>query len=191
MKSDLVPISKFLSLVLRHTPEAIGIALDAEGYVAVDELLAAAARHGRRISREQLDEVVASNDKKRFALSADGRWIRASQGHSVEVELGLAAIEPPELLFHGTVERFLPSIREQGLVKGRRQHVHLSADRATAERVGRRRGRPVVLLIEARRMHADGHAFFLSANGVWLTDAVPPEHLRFCQRDGVRSDPSV
>ncbi len=125
-------LSKFLSFVLRHRPQAIGITLDAEGWVAVDELLAAAARHGQSVTRQQVEEVVATNDKQRFSFSADGRRIRANQGHSVEVDLGLVPVEPPELLYHGTVERFLDSIRQEGLVRGKRHHVHLSADRETA-----------------------------------------------------------
>jgi putative RNA 2'-phosphotransferase len=179
MNQRLIAISKFLSLVLRHRPQEIGITLDVEGWVAVKDLLAASARHGRPISREQLDEVVATNDKKRFAFSPDGRRIRASQGHSVEVDLGLAPVEPPELLYHGTVERFLESIREKGLVRGKRHHVHLSGDRETAARVGQRRGRPVVLVVEAGRMRRDGRQFFRSENGVWLTETVPAGYLQF------------
>jgi putative RNA 2'-phosphotransferase len=172
-------ISKFLSFVLRHKPQAIDITLDAEGWVAVDELLAAAARHGQPVTRQQLEEVVATNDKQRFSFSPDGQFIRANQGHSVEVDLGLVPIEPPELLYHGTVERFLDSIRANGLLRGKRHHVHLSGDRETAARVGQRRGRPVVLVVEAGRMHRDGHPFFRSENGVWLTETVPPKYLRF------------
>ena len=179
MNKRLTGISKFLCFVLRHNPQALGITLDAEGWVEVDELLAAAARHGKLFTRLQLEEIVATNDKKRFALSPDGRLIRANQGHSVEVDLGLMPVEPPELLYHGTVERFLASIREKGLLRGDRQHVHLSAERDTALRVGERRGRPVVLVVEAGRMHNEGHVFFRSENGVWLTEAVPSEYLRF------------
>lgn len=174
----IVEISKFLSLVLRHQPETIGITLDAEGWALVDELLEAAGRRGKSITRQQLEEVVATNDKKRFSLSPDGRRIRANQGHSIEVDLNLAPVEPPELLYHGTVERFLDSIRAQGLLRGNRRHVHLSGDEETASRVGQRRGRPIVLVVEAGRMHRDGHCFYRSANGVWLTDAVPPQYLR-------------
>jgi putative RNA 2'-phosphotransferase len=178
MSKQIVELSKFLSYVLRHKPEAIGIALDEEGWVAVDELLAAAARHGKSISRELLDEIVATSDKRRFALSPDGCSIRANQGHSVEVDLALAPVEPPELLYHGTVEPFLDSIRRQGLRRGKRQHVHLSPDRETAARVGARRGKPVILIVEAAHLHRAGHQFFRSENEVWLTDAVPPEYLR-------------
>ena len=178
MNKELVATSKFLSLVLRHRPETVGITLDAEGWVAVDELLKACADHGRVISRERLGEVVRTNDKQRFSFSPDGLRIRARQGHSVPVELGLVPVEPPELLYHGTVERFLPSIRRTGLVRGKRHHVHLSGDAQTATRVGQRRGRPIVLVIEARRMYGDGHSFYRSENGVWLTDAVSIQYLR-------------
>src|SRR5262249_29693794 len=178
MNKSLVETSKFLSLVLRHRPEAIGMTLDDEGWIDVDVLLAAAARHGRSISRDQLADVVATNDKQRFSFSPDGRSIRANQGHSIDVDLALAPLEPPELLYHGTVERFIPSIREKGLIRGQRHHVHLSGDRETAARVGQRRGKPVVLIVESGRMHRAGHQFFRSANGVWLTDTVPPEFLK-------------
>jgi len=177
MTDPLVASSKFLSLVLRHRPDVIGIGLDAEGWVSVEDLLAACAKHGRAVSRDQLDAVVRTNDKQRFAFSADGSRIRANQGHSVQVDLGLAPVEPSELLYHGTVERFLESIRRDGLTKGNRHHVHLSPDIQTATKVGQRRGRPVVLVIEAGRMFRDGHKFYRSENGVWLTDAVPPEYI--------------
>ena len=132
-----------------------------------------------RGDRQQVEEVVATNDKQRFSFSPDGRLIRANQGHSVEVDLGLVPVEPPELLYHGTVERFLDSVREKGLLRGKRHHVHLSADRETAARVGQRRGRPVVLVVEAGRMRREGNPFFQSENGVWLTHMVPPTYLQF------------
>ena len=172
-------LSKFLSLVLRHQPDEIGITLDPAGWTPVDELLAAMSRHGKSVSRADLEFVVANNDKKRFAFSDDGLSIRASQGHSVEVELGYVPADPPETLLHGTVEKFLDSIRVSGLVKGSRHHVHLSATRETAVAVGGRRGKPVVLTIRAGAMQAAGHAFFLSANGVWLTENVPVEFINF------------
>ena len=165
--------------MLRHQPQASGIQLDSEGWADVDELLAGCGRHGRCITLEQLREVVDTNEKCRFAISADGRRIRANQGHSVEGDLGLAPVEPPQWLFHGTVAKFLDSIRRQGLLKGSRQHVHLSADRETAQRVGQRRGQPVVLVIAAERMAYAGHVFYRSENGVWLVDAVPAEYLQF------------
>jgi putative RNA 2'-phosphotransferase len=173
-----VQTSKFLSYVLRHRPDSIGITLDENGWVEVDALLDAARRNGKAISRRQLEEIVATNDKQRFAFSDDGRQIRASQGHSVSVDLDLESIQPPELLYHGTVERFLDSIRTKGLVRGSRHHVHLSPDEATARKVGCRRGKPVILIVEAGCMYAAGHKFYLSANNVWLTDHVPPEYLQ-------------
>ena len=169
--------SKFLSLILRHNPGAVGLVLDPAGWVDVTELLAAMAAHGRPMSRAELDQVVADNDKQRFAFDADGTRIRASQGHSVPVELGYTDAEPPALLFHGTHPSALDSIRREGLRPMRRHDVHLSPDAATATRVGARRGRPVVLTVDAARMAADGHRFRVSANGVWLTDAVPPQYL--------------
>jgi putative RNA 2'-phosphotransferase len=179
MDNRLVGTSKFLSLVLRHQPEVIGLSLDAEGWVNVDELLAACREHGKEITRTILEEVVATNDKKRFAFSDDQRRIRANQGHSVDVDLNLESKSPPEFLYHGTVERFLESIRRHGLVRGKRGHVHLSPDRQTAKQVGSRRGKPVILIVAAERMHRDGHSFYLSDNGVWLTAAVPADYLRF------------
>jgi putative RNA 2'-phosphotransferase len=172
-------VSKFLSLVLRHQPELIGIALDDAGWTPVDPLLQQAAAHGVQFSLADLREIVATSDKQRFALSEDGRLIRANQGHSVTVDLQLQPLEPPPTLYHGTVERFLDSIRLEGLIKGKRHHVHLSPDEPTAAVVGQRRGRPVILRVDAGRMRRDGHLFYRSENGVWLTDHVPPQYLEF------------
>jgi len=172
-----IKVSKYLSKHLRHQPERIGITLDAQGWVAIDELLHAMARRGLPLTRAELDHVVATNDKRRFAI--EGGRIRASQGHTVPVDLGLPPSEPPAYLYHGTVNRVLDAIRNEGLRPMNRTHVHLSADRETATRVGARRGRPVVLSVDAAAMHRAGHTFHVSANGVWLTDAVPPEFLRF------------
>ncbi|GAB2479442.1 putative RNA 2'-phosphotransferase [Hymenobacter qilianensis] len=171
-------LSKTLSYVLRHKPEEFGLALDAQGWVSVAELLRALQNQRHEVTPEQLNEVVATNDKQRFSLSADGTKIRANQGHSVAVDLGLTPITPPELLYHGTATRFLASIRKDGLRSGSRQHVHLSADAVTAEAVGRRHGKPVVLTVQASRLHRAGGLFYLSANGVWLTEAVPAEYLQ-------------
>jgi putative RNA 2'-phosphotransferase len=179
MDRALVRTSRFLSKVLRHAPESVGLRLDDAGWVDVDDLLAASERAGVPLDRPTLERVVAENDKQRFALSADGVRIRASQGHSVPVELGLAPVVPPDVLFHGTADRNLESIRARGLVPGRRTHVHLSTDEATAVNVGRRHGRPVVLRIESGEMHRTGQPFFRSDNGVWLTGAVPPAHIHF------------
>ncbi|MCD0483239.1 RNA 2'-phosphotransferase [Streptacidiphilus sp. ASG 303] len=172
-----VRASKFLSRVLRHDPAAAGVELDPAGWVEVEVLLAALARHGRPLTREQLDHVVASNDKRRFAYSEDGLRIRASQGHSVAVDLGLPPADPPPVLYHGTTGRTLGTVLREGLRPMSRQDVHLSADRATAVRVGSRHGRPVVLVVDAAAMAAAGHVFRVSANGVWLAAAVPPQYL--------------
>ncbi|MGW4893827.1 RNA 2'-phosphotransferase [Kitasatospora sp. NPDC004240] len=172
-----VKTSKSLSRILRHDPGSVGITLDAAGWVRVDALLAALAAHGRRLSRAELDHVVATNNKRRFAYSSDGLSIRASQGHTVAVDLGLAAAEPPAVLFHGTATHHLDAIFHEGLRPMARRDVHLSADRETAVRVGSRHGRPVVLTVDAAAMTAAGHEFRISENGVWLTDAVPPHFL--------------
>ncbi|MEU0964325.1 RNA 2'-phosphotransferase [Streptomyces sp. NPDC005917] len=172
-----VKVSKYLSRHLRHQPERIGLTLDEAGWVEIDTLLAAAAAHGFPVTREELDHVVAANDKQRFAI--EGARIRASQGHSVDIELGLPPATPPPYLYHGTVARHLDAIRTGGLRPMSRHDVHLSADRETATRVGARRGRPIVLSVDAGAMHRAGHVFHVSANGVWLTKAVPPEYLRF------------
>ena len=171
--------SKFLSLIFRHQPDTIGISLDEAGWVDVDLLLAAMKSQRDPITHAELQEIVATSEKQRFAFSEDGKRIRANQGHSVHVDLGFEAANPPELLFHGTVERFLDSIRKQGLLRGSRHHVHLSADEATAANVGGRRGKPVILVIDAQAMKDAGYEFFVSPNGVWLTEHVPPEYLRF------------
>jgi putative RNA 2'-phosphotransferase len=184
MEASLVRTSKWMSRVLRHAPESVGLTLDANGWVPVAELLAALARHGRAVTREELETVVAGNDKQRFAVRTgpDGvRWIRASQGHSarVAVDLALTPVTPPQLLYHGTGAVSLPAILAQGLRPGRRQHVHLSVDVATAVTVGRRRGGPVsVLVVDAAKLAARGHDFYRSDNGVWLTATVPPDVIR-------------
>ena len=179
MDKDLIRISKFLSLVLRHQPQKIGLALDVNGWAQVDELLAQANRHGVALTPAVLEQVVRLNDKQRFAFSEDGVMIRASQGHSIDVDLGLEPVEPPAVLYHGTADRFIESIREKGLLAGRRDHVHLSANEATAVKVGRRHGRPVVLRVQAAEMQAAGHLFYRSANGVWLVRHVPAGFLLF------------
>jgi len=171
--------SKFLSLVLRHQPETIGIALDATGWVDVDVLLAALARHGKDMPRETLELVVRTNDKQRFSISDDGKRIRANQGHSVKVELGYQPAEPPEILLHGTPRQFIESIRQQGLRKMQRHHVHLHEDVDTATAVGNRRGKSVLLKVRAADMRRAGHEFFVTPNHVWLTDHVPAQFIEF------------
>lgn len=172
--------SKFLSLLLRHKPEKLNLSLDKHGYVEVKVLLKALQNNGwDSFSKEDLDRVVETNNKKRFAYSENGLRIRASQGHSIKVDLGLAPATPPKFLYHGTVNKFLKSIKAEGLKRGSRQHVHLSLDEATATNVGSRRGKPVILTIDAERMYQDGLNIFLSANGVWLTDFVPTEYIQW------------
>lgn len=179
MSKKLESASKFLSYVLRHKPETIGLALDAEGWCSIDQLIRLAKEQGTGLTRELLLETVATSDKKRFALSPDGSRIRANQGHSIQVNLNLRPQTPPQILLHGTATRFESSIRAHGLVAGSRQYVHLSADRETALQVGKRYGKPLLLEVEALAMSRSGHEFFMSANGIWLTRAVPAIYLRF------------
>jgi putative RNA 2'-phosphotransferase len=177
-EKSLVKRSKYLARHLRHQPEALGLTLDPGGWVAVDALLAAMRRHGIELSRAQLDEIVARNNKQRFSFDETGTRIRANQGHSIPVDLQLAPATPPDALYHGTSKATIGPILREGLQKMRRQHVHLSRDKATAIKVGSRRGAPIVLLVDAAAMARDGYQFFLSDNGVWLTDHVPPRYLR-------------
>jgi putative RNA 2'-phosphotransferase len=179
MDSSLVRLSKFLSLVLRHEPQVIGLSVDDAGWVVITELLEAANASGTKLDFDLLLRVVHENDKQRFAISPDGKSIRANQGHSIHVDLGLTPTEPPATLYHGTVATFLDGIRAKGLLPGSRRHVHLSADSFTAEIVGKRRGEPVILLIDAERMANDAIHFFLSQNGVWLTAHVPVGYIEF------------
>ncbi|MEM8486775.1 MAG: RNA 2'-phosphotransferase [Bacteroidota bacterium] len=184
MKSRHIVISKFLSRVLRHKPKLIGITLDDAGWIGVDELLRAMEAAGKPLSLEDLKAVVRTNDKQRFAFNEDETKIRANQGHSIKtIDLGLTPQAPPAILYHGTVAKYLESIKRQGLQKRSRQHVHLSPDIETATRVGSRRGTPILLEIDAAHMHADGYAFYLSANGVWLTDHVPPQFISALNHD--------
>ncbi len=180
MPSDLKKISKYLSLILRHQPGSIGLDLAPGGWVDLSELI---AKSDLPLTEALVHKVVATSDKQRFSLSEDGTRIRANQGHSVEVDLELPPVAPPEVLWYGTVDRFLPQIREQGLLRGQRHHVHLSADRDTATRVGMRRGAPVLISVRAQDMHSAGLQFFRSENGVWLTDHVPARFLEF-PKDG-------
>ena len=173
-------ISKFLSYVLRHHPEAIGLQLDTEGWACVNELIARAGEAGKKLTPGLINAVVRDNDKKRFALSEDKLHIRAVQGHSTkQVAIAREAKVPPAVLYHGTATRFTESIRQQGLIAGARHHVHLSGDEATAVAVGARHGKPQVLRIDAAAMHRLGYAFHQADNGVWLTRAVPVEFIVF------------
>lgn len=174
---DDVRTSKHLSLVLRHRPDTVGLVLDPHGWVGVEVLLAALAAHGRVLSRDDLARIVAESDKQRFEWDRRGDRVRARQGHSVEVDLGLDPREPPPVLFHGTPRRALEAILAQGLDRRQRHHVHLSADPQVAAAVGARRGASVVLRVDAAGLHRDGHVFRCSTNGVWLVDTVPPSYL--------------
>lgn len=186
--SQTTSASKFLSLVLRHEPSAAHVTLDSAGWVEVEVLLAGCAKAGRGLTRDELEHVVVTNAKKRFEFSADGLRIRASQGHSIEVELEYAPQVPPELLYHGTATRFIDSIRAQGLLKMERHHVHLSTDTKTARDVGTRHGRSLLLVIEAGQMHREGQVFYRSSNGVWLTEHVPSSFIRFPELRTIRTN---
>jgi len=172
-------ISRFLSLVLRHKPQEIGLQLDAQGWADVAELIEKAAVAGKIFTAQDLEEIVATNDKQRFAYNEGRTRIRASQGHSIEVELQLDTVTPPEQLYHGTVQKFLQAIQSQGLRKMNRHHVHMSRDRTTAEKVGERRGEAIILTINSGDMSREGFEFYLSANGVWLTDHIPVKYIIF------------
>lgn len=172
---DIVALSRRLSYVLRHHPGSVGIHLDPAGWVDIEVLLEALAGDGLAVTRADLEAVMTEIPKQRFEVR-DGR-IRATHGHSIDVDLGLEERAPPATLHHGTIRRNLAAIREEGLRPRSRQHVHLSPDVATAREVGSRRGRPVVVEVAAGALHAAGHRFHRAADGVWLTDAVPPGYL--------------
>ena len=176
--ATLVTISKFLSKHLRHKPEEIGLTLEVGGWVSVSELLQACQNYGFPITLSEVKTVVQNCEKQRFAFNEDGSKIRANQGHSTTVEMDFQEITPPNKLYHGTVNKFMDAIMAEGLKKMSRHHVHLSKDQETASKVGSRRGKPVILEVDAGAMHAVGYKFYQSANGVWLTDAVPAFYIK-------------
>ena len=178
-EKESIRMSKFLSLILRHEPERVGLKLGDAGWVSVEELLQALNRHNVALTLEQLKHVVATSDKKRFAFSEDGRDIRANQGHSVDVDLQYPPQTPSELLYHGTATHFLEGIRRDGLQKMERHDVHLSAETQVTVQVGGRHGKPALLRIRAGDMHRAGFVFRCSANGVWLVDHVPLQFIEF------------
>jgi putative RNA 2'-phosphotransferase len=178
-EKQLTKISRNLSSILRHNPHKIGLELDKQGWGSVAHILARMKIAGEPLTMEMLIEVVETNNKKRYAFNEDFTMIRANQGHSVEVELGYEAQEPPAILFHGTAYKYVQSIKNQGIIKGKRHHVHLSTDETTAKKVGQRHGSPVILKVKAKEMHEAGYVFFQSENGVWLTDFVPITFISF------------
>lgn len=178
-KNKLIDLSRFLSYVLRHKPEAIGLNMESDGWVRVEELLAKMSVNGKDITLDVLEIIVQQDDKQRYSFNSDKTLIRANQGHSIEIDLNLEPVDPPKYLYHGTTGRNLESIRKSGLLKQQRHHVHLSENTDTAKRVGARYGKPVILKIFAGDMVRAGHTFYCSDNNVWLTDAVPPEFIEF------------
>ena len=170
-------IGKFMSLILRHEPQKIGLELDAAGWASVNELLVGMKRKGHGLSFEQLVDIVETNEKKRYRFNEDKTRICANQGHSLNLDLELTEFEPPEVLYHGTASRFMKSIKEQGLIKGNRHHVHLSKDKETARNVGSRHGVPIILAVSSGAMHRAGFTFYCSENGVWLVDNVPAKYF--------------
>lgn len=176
---EKIRTSRFLSLVLRHKPQEASVTLDANGWADVKELLRGVNERGRSLTLEQLQDIAATDDKKRYMFSEDGRKIRACQGHSIDVDVELKTATPPEFLYHGTAKRFVDAIFREGLISRSRQYVHLSFDEETAQKVGARHGKPYIFLVEAKKMEEDGFTFYLSENGVWLTKTVPPKYLRW------------
>lgn len=170
--------SKFLSLILRHKPEVVGLTLDENGWISVDKLIKACDEYGKKFSFAELKEIVETNDKKRFAFDESERKIRASQGHSLEIEIEFEEKVPPKILFHGTAEKKIGIIFAEGLKKMSRHHVHLSEETETARNVGIRYGKPVIFQVDADAMTAENFKFYVSANGVWLTEEVPPKFLK-------------
>ena len=179
MSDSLTGTSRFISLILRHKPEVIGITLDEHGWADVDDMIAGINQSGKyKIDRDMLDEIVRTDEKQRYSYNEDHTLIRANQGHSIPVDVELEEVEPPEFLYHGTGEKFTASIDKQGLIPKSRLYVHLSPDEETAVKVGRRHGKPVIYLVRAGNMKRDGYAFYRSVNGVWLTKEVPVKYLR-------------
>lgn len=182
MGRKLNSMGRFLSLILRHRPQTIRLTLDENGWADVEELIHKVRTHGRELDPMLLSDIVTNNDKKRFVFSEDGTRVSASQGHSLEIDLGLESLEPQEVLYHGTARKYFDSIRQHGLMKKQRHHVHLSSDIDTATKVGSRHGEPVVFKVHAGRMHRDGFVFYRSANGVWLTDHIPYTYMEHVDR---------
>lgn len=173
---SLTRTSRYISLILRHKPETIGITLDEHGWADVDELIAGVSRT-HPLTMKLLEEIVRTDEKQRYSFNGDKTLIRANQGHSIPVDVELPKLEPPAILYHGTGQKYVPSIDHQGLLPKSRLYVHLSADKDTAVKVGRRHGPPIVYTVQAGKMFEDGYLFYRSVNGVWLTKEVPIEYL--------------
>ena len=176
MKMNLTSTSKFVSLILRHKPEVIGIHLDEHGWADIEELIAGISKT-REFNRTMLEEIVRTDNKQRFIFNENKTKIRANQGHSIPVDVDLPEAVPPDRLWHGTGEKYVASIDQQGLISKSRLYVHLSSDAATATKVGSRHGKPVLYIVKTKEMYDDGYKFFLSKNGVWLTKEVPVKYL--------------
>ena len=179
MKKNLNKLGRFLSFILRHSPQTINIKLDKNGWTDVNELIKGINENGKKINFEMLNEIVETNDKKRYEFNENFTKIRACQGHSLDVDLELKSVMPPKFLYHGTAERFLPKIKSEGIKKISRQYVHLSETYETAYNVGKRHGKPFIIKVLAEKMYKDGIKFFISKNGVWLTDDIEVKYLEF------------
>lgn len=180
---DKVQISRFLSYILRHSPESIGLSLDEQGWGEISQLILLAQKKGTQLTLELINDVVKTNDKKRFAISENGLFIRAVQGHSLKTTVDYQAITPPKILYHGTATRFIDSIFNQGLIPNGRQYVHLSQDYKTAVNVGNRHGKAVVLIVDSEKMFSEGFEFYQTDNGVWLTLSVPVKYLKIEEKE--------
>ena len=179
MSNSLTETSKFISLILRHKPEVINITLDEHGFANVNDMITGINQSGKyKIDRDMLDEIVKTDEKKRYSYNEDHILIRANQGHSIPVDVELEEVDPPEFLYHGTGEKFMASIDKQGLIPKSRLYVHLSPDDETAGKVGQRHGKPVIYLINTGNMKRDGYMFYRSVNGVYLTKKVPANYLQ-------------
>lgn len=179
---DNVQISRFLSYILRHSPESIGLSLDKQGWGEIAQLIKLAQKQGNQLTYALIEDVVKTNDKKRFAISEDGLFIRAVQGHSLKTTVEYQPITPPNMLYHGTASRFIDSVFDKGLIPNGRQYVHLSDDYKTAVNVGDRHGKPVVLRVDSQQMFKEGIEFYQAENGVWLTLEVPVKYLKIDER---------
>lgn len=181
--SNDTELGKYIALILRHKPETIEASLDEHGWMEVDTLINGINSHSNHhIDMERLERIVKEDNKGRYSFGEDKLLIRANQGHSVSVDVEMPEMTPPDILYHGTGEKFVASIDEQGLIPKSRLYVHLSKDIETASKVGSRHGHPVIYEVMSGKMAADGYKFYLSANGVWQTKSVPTQYLKKIQK---------